>query len=120
MTEVRLTPSRSAILRLLIPSFRRTRISPTNIAAVFGRPMGLAFLPGLGNPGPHPVAEDVPLELGEDGQHACQGPTTGCRQVEGFVEGDESHVDRGQIVQGRDEVRDRTAPTVEPPDDDGI
>lgn len=79
-----------------------------------------AFLAGLGNPGPHPITEDVPLELGEDGQHACQGPATGGRQVEGFVEGDESHVDCGQIVQGRDEVRDRTAPTVEPPDDDGI
>ena len=44
--------------------------------------MRLSFFPDLRNTGFDPIAQNVAFELGENGKHASERATAGCRQVE--------------------------------------
>ena len=70
-------PSLLAISRLLTPRRKSFLTSAECSAIVRGPAVRAAFLAGLGDPGLHAIAEDVPLELGEDSEHAGQRPPLG-------------------------------------------
>ena len=57
-------------------------ISWAFLATVRRAAVGAAFFSGLGDPGLHAIAQDVPLEFGEHRQHAGQRPATRRRQVQ--------------------------------------
>src|SRR3982751_5200546 len=57
-----------------------------------------SFLAGLRNACFHPVAQNVAFELSKDGQHSGQCPSTGCGQVKGFTQRNESYLERGQFL----------------------
>jgi hypothetical protein len=57
-----------------------------------------SFLAGLRNTSFHSVAQNVAFELSKDGQHSGQSAPTGGSQVEGFTQGNESYLERGQFL----------------------
>jgi hypothetical protein len=79
-----------------------------------------AFLAGLGNPGLHAVAQDVPLELGEDGKHAGQRPSARGGQVERLAERDEADLEYGQFLKRHDQIDQGASPAIQPPDQDQV
>ena len=66
--------------------------------------MRSAIFAGLSYPGFHAIAEDVPLEFGEDREHAGQGPTARRGQVERLAERDEADLECGQLLERRDQI----------------
>jgi hypothetical protein len=58
----------------------------------------------LGDAGFHALAQDLPLKLGEDGEHAGQGAAAGCGHVEGFGERDEADAQLGQLFQRQHKI----------------
>ena len=85
-----------------------------------GAAVRAAFFAGLGDSGFHSIAENVALELGEHRQHAGEGSSARRRQVERLAQRDEADLQLCQFLQGGDEVDERAAPAIEPPDDDDI
>ena len=79
-----------------------------------------ALLAGLSDPGLHAIAEDVPLELGEDRKHAGQGPAARRGQVERLAERDEADLECGQLLERRDQIDQGTPPAIQPPDQDQV
>ena len=113
-------PSFLAISRLLTPCWKRLL---TSAACSGDRPrptVRAALLAGLGDPGLHAIAKDVPLEFGEDREHAGQGPAARRRQVERLAERDEADLECGQFLEGRDQIDQGTPPAIQPPDQDQV
>ena len=101
-----------AISRLLTPSWK-SLLTSVRVPGDRLRPaVRAAFLACLGDPGPHAIAEDVPLELGEDREHAGQGPAARRGQVECLAERDEADLECGQFLERRDQIDQRTPPAV--------
>src|SRR5260370_243793 len=47
----------------------------------------LAVLPSVGQGSANALPQNLPLELGEDGQYRSHGPPAWCRQVQGVAQG---------------------------------
>lgn len=75
---------------------------------------------GMGDAGLDALAKDLAFEFGEHRQHPGEGTTARCRHVEGFGEGDEADSEFDQLFERDHEIGERTAPPVQPPDDDGV
>ena len=82
--------------------------------------MRSAIFAGLSYPGFHAIAEDVPLEFGEDREHAGQGPTARRGQVERLAERDEADLECGQLLERRDQIDEGAPPAIQPPDQDQV
>ena len=77
--------------------------------------VGTTFFACLCDPGLHAIAKDVPLELGEDREHAGQSPAARRGQVECLAERDEADPECGQLLNRRDEVDQGAPPAIQPP-----
>src|SRR5208337_854721 len=76
--------------------------------------------PGRLEPGPGPLADDVPLELGQGGEDVeDQLPAAGGR-VDALLEASEADLPFLEMSHGLDEVPDAAAQAVELPDDEGV
>lgn len=81
---------------------------------------GLSFGPCLRDAGFDALAEYFPFKLGEYGQHTRQGPACRRGHIKCFRQRDEADAQLGQFLQRQDEIGQRAAPAVQPPDDDRI
>ena len=70
--------------------------------------------------GLHAIAEDVPLEFGEDREHAGQGSAARRGQVERLAERDEADPECAQLLKRRDEIDQGAAPAIQPPYQDPV
>ena len=85
-----------------------------------GRPSFFPVLPGMGQASPDPFPQYVPLESCENGEHLRQGATGRRGQIQSFSQGDETDAEVLQFLEGCQQVCDRPAPTVQPPDQDNV
>ena len=66
------------------------------------------------------VAEDVVFEGGKHREHAGHRSAGGCGQIERFAERNKANAEVSEFLQRGDEVKQRTAPAVQPPDQHDI
>jgi hypothetical protein len=62
------------------------------------------FLARLRDPGIHPIAYDVALEFGENGEHARESSAAGGGHIERLGERDEADADGIELLQSADQV----------------
>ena len=85
-----------------------------------GRPPSLPAGPGRVEPGPGPLADEVPLELGQGREDVeDQLPAAG-RRVDALLEAPEADLPFLELPHGVDQVPDAAAQAVELPDDEGV
>jgi len=82
--------------------------------------MACSTSPGLGNPGFHPLAQDLAFKLGTDRQQPSHSPPHRRGQIQGFAEGDKTYAEELEFLERADEVREGAPPAIQAPDDDGI
>ena len=80
----------------------------------------LAVAPCMRQAGADTFAQDLPLELGEDRQQTGHRSTGLGRQVQCLRKRHETHSQVFQFLQGRQQVRDRPAPAIQPPHQDNV
>ena len=76
--------------------------------------------PGRVEPGPGPLADDVPLELGQGGEDVEDQLAAAGRRVDALLEAPEADLPFLELPDGLDEVPDAAAQAVELPDDEGV
>src|SRR3954463_10952832 len=85
-----------------------------------GRPPLLSAGPGRVEPGPGPLADDVPLELGQGREDVeDQLPAAG-RRVDALLEAAEADLPLLELPDGLDQVPEAPAQAVELPDHEGV
>jgi hypothetical protein len=120
-TEVRPIPNRRAISEWLSQSLGLQPDRLVDLERRRPRPaVRSALFPRLGDPGPDSLAQDLPLELGEDRQHPRHGAARWGRQVEGLGQRDKADAQVGQLAKSRHQISDGSAPAIEPPDHDHV
>jgi hypothetical protein len=82
--------------------------------------VGFSLFSGLRNAGLDPVAQNVPFELGENGQHAGERPSARRGQVDGLAQRDKSDFEGNQLLQRVHQIHQGTSPAVQAPDHDEI
>ena len=80
-----------------------------------GRPRRCAVLPGVRQASAHPFPQNLPFELGEDGQQPGHRATGGRGQIQRLGQRDETHSEMLQFLKCRQQVRHRPAPAIQPP-----
>jgi len=113
-TDVRPILSRRAISERFnrSPSCRRT--SSAFCEAVRGRPWGRPSLRACAIPARGPLAEHLPLELGEARRHPHHGTVRRGRRVESLRQGHETDAQFDQFPQRYHQVKQQAAPAVQP------
>jgi hypothetical protein len=74
-----------------------------------------SVLPGLDETSPSSLAQNFPFELSEDSQQARHGSAGWCGQIKRLRSGNEPDAKVLQLLKGRQKIRYRPAPAVEPP-----
>ena len=74
-----------------------------------------AVLPGVGQAGASSLPQDLPFELGEDGQQPRHRSTGRRSQVQRLGQRHEAHAEMLQFLKGCQQIRYRPAPAVQPP-----
>lgn len=74
----------------------------------------------MGDTGFDALAQDLPFELGENGQHAGQGAAAGRVMSKASVSETKPIPSSASSLRLKHKVGKRTAPAVQPPDDDRI
>jgi len=64
----------------------------------------LSVLAGVGKAGPNSFPQNLPFELGKNGQQGGHSSTGGCRQIQGFGQRDEADTQMLQFLQGCQQV----------------
>ena len=75
----------------------------------------LAVLPGVRQASTHPLAQDLPFELGEHRQQAGHRATGWCGQIQRFGQRYETDSEMLQFLKRCQQVRHRPAPAIQPP-----
>src|SRR5262249_59683583 len=83
-------------------------------------PMACSTSPGLGNPGFHPLAQDLAFKLGKDRQQSSHSPPHRRGQIQGFAEGDKTYAEALEFLERADEVSEGAPPAIQAPDHDCI
>ncbi len=65
-------------------------------------------------------AQDLSFELRKDGQQAGHRSTGGCGQIQRLRQGNETHSEVLQFLKSRQQIGNRAAPAVQPPDQHDI
>ena len=71
-------------------------------------------LPRMGQASPSSLPQNLPFELSKDGQQASHGTPGWCGQIQCLSKGNESDAKMFQFLQGRQQIRYRAAPAVQP------
>jgi phage tail protein X len=74
-----------------------------------------AVLPGVGQASPNSFPQDLPFELGENGEQACHRSTGRSGQVQGLGQRNETDAEMIQFLQRGQQVGDRPAPAIQSP-----
>ena len=72
-------------------------------------------LPGMGQAGASSLPQNLPFELGEDGQQAGHRSTRGRGQVQRLCQRNEADAEMLQFLERCQQIRDGAAPAVQPP-----
>ena len=76
--------------------------------------------PGRVEPGPGPLADDIPLELGQGREDVEDQLAAAGRRVDAFLEAPEADLPFLELPDGFDQVPDAAAQAVELPDHEGV
>ncbi len=82
--------------------------------------VGLTRFSSFGDAGFDAIAQDVALELRKDGEHAGERAAARRRHIQSFGERHEANVQRAELLQRADEIKQRAPPAIEPPHEDGV
>jgi len=80
----------------------------------------LAILSRVGQAGAHPFSQDVPFEFGKNSQQTGHRPACCCCQVERLGDRHEPDTQLGELFQSYDQIDQRAAPTIQPPNQHDI